>query len=105
MPWNKQTKPDGEAAYPTNTPCQFHLKESNHLAGLSSPMGYPASIRKAEAKMFHGQDTGTMAGKRQATRNATEHAAPVSNSHTLNRCKETPVEHRITEAKGFTESM
>lgn len=68
-------------------------------------MGYTASIRKAEAKMFHRQDTGTMAGKRQATQNATEHAAPVSNSRTLNRCKETPVECRITEAKGFAESM
>lgn len=60
---------------------------------------------KAEAKVPHRQDTGTMAGRHQATWSATEHAAPTSSSRTLNRCKETPVECRITEAKGFTESM
>lgn len=69
-------------------------------------MGYTASICKAEAKMLHRQDTGTMAGKHQATWNATEHAAPVTEQQrTLNRCKETPGERRITEAKGFAESV
>lgn len=29
----------------------------------------------------------------------------VGSSHTVNRCKETPMEHRITEAKGFTASL